>query len=210
MVRKIIIETQFLPPISVMSHLLMYDQVILEGHETYQKRSYRNRLHVVDAQGKKSISIPLVKGKHEQQSIRQVDISYDTSWDISFLRLIKAAYGSAPYFDYYYDDIVEIIGKKHTSLWDLNYDMLLMVIEWLGVNLVLSTSDAYKTDYEGSDIDDARGIFLPTNPASTHLSYDQVFMERHGFVSDLSILDLLLCCGPEAPLYLSNTGEKHG
>jgi hypothetical protein len=32
--------------------------------------------------------------------------------------------------------------------------------------------------------------------------YQQVFAERHGFVPNLSILDLLLCEGPMAGAYL--------
>jgi len=160
--RKVIIELQVLPPISVMSLLMKHDTIILEGYETYQKRSYRNRLHIVDAQGKQVVSIPLVKGKHEQQSIRDVQISYDTAWDVSFIRLIKAAYGSAPYFEYYYDDIVSIIKKKHTLLWDLNRQL------------------------------------------NTPATYDQVFLDRHGFIADVSILDMLMCCGPETPLHLMN------
>ena len=34
--------------------------------------------------------------------------------------------------------------------------------------------------------------------------YDQVFMEKHGFIANLSILDLLFNLGPESTDYLYN------
>ena len=34
--------------------------------------------------------------------------------------------------------------------------------------------------------------------------YDQVFMEKHGFIANLSILDLLFNLGPESADYLHN------
>jgi len=202
--RKVIIELQVLPPISVMSLLMKHDTIILEGYETYQKRSYRNRLHIVDAQGKQVVSIPLVKGKHEQQSIRDVQISYDTAWDVSFIRLIKAAYGSAPYFEYYYDDIVSIIKKKHTLLWDLNLDLLKYILKSIGSTPEIRTSDEFIRNYDDDTIRDARGTFTPSRQLNTPATYDQVFLDRHGFIADVSILDMLMCCGPETPLHLMN------
>jgi hypothetical protein len=34
--------------------------------------------------------------------------------------------------------------------------------------------------------------------------YDQVFMEKHGFISNLSILDILFNLGPESTDYLTS------
>lgn len=186
-----------------MSHLLRYDHITFEGHETYQKRSYRNRIHIADAQGKRSVSIPLVKGKHEQLSIREVNISYDTSWDKGLKRLLKASYGSAPYFDYYYDELVSIIDKRHQLLWNLNYDMLQFIMTHLGFSSEISISPRYTRDYDDTEIQDLRAQFSPTRSVDIQQVYDQVFLDRHGFISDLSSLDLLMCCGPESAIYLA-------
>ena len=207
MARKVIIELQVLPPISTMSLLTRSDTIILEGHETYQKRSYRNRILIADAQGKRVISIPLVKGKHEQQSIREVKISYDTAWDTSLTKLIKAAYGSAPYFEYYYDDIVDIIQKGHTYLWELSYDLLEYVLKCIGCGTEMIISGQFLRDYD-DDFYDARGHFLPTREVHLTPTYDQVFMERHGFIGDLSILDMLMCCGPETSIRISDLEDQ--
>jgi len=207
MAPKVIIELQILPPISVMSVLMKSDMIILEAHETYQKRSYRNRIHIADAQGKRVVSVPLVKGKHEQQSIRDVQISYDTAWDTSLIRLIKAAYGSAPYFEYYYDDLVKIILKKHVYLWDLSYDLLKFVIKSIGSTTEIKVSNKYARGYD-DEVYEARGHFRPSRQVHLNTTYDQVFIGRHGFIGDLSILDMLMCCGPETLIHLSNLGVQ--
>ena len=38
--------------------------------------------------------------------------------------------------------------------------------------------------------------------------YDQVFMEKHGFIPDLSIIDLLFNLGPESSDYLHNLDAR--
>ena len=39
--------------------------------------------------------------------------------------------------------------------------------------------------------------------------YDQVFMEKHGFIANLSILDLIFNLGPESAEYLKNINLQY-
>jgi len=208
MVNRVIIETHCLPPLHVIGIIMQNDEVIIEGHEHYQKRSYRNRIHLVDAQGPKSFSIPLKSGKNEQQTIQEVLLSYDTSWDVSLSRLIKTAYGSAPFFDFYYQELHDIIMEKHRYLWQLNHALLNYVCSIIGHSGPISNSSSYQKTYNES-ITDLRGKISPMDKWTSDLRYDQVFMDRHGFIEDLSILDMLMCCGPETPLYLQQAVFKN-
>jgi hypothetical protein len=56
-----------------------------------------------------------------------------------------------------------------------------------------------------SDIKDFRNQLLPGINYITGMTYAQVFEDKHGFIDNCSILDLLMCTGPEAAiLFQSN------
>ena len=73
----------------------------------------------------------------------------------------------------------------------------------LGLDIKYSFTETFsKTIAE--DTDDFRGFFMPNieTEAYKRQEYIQVFSSRNGFFSNLSILDLLFCEGPNAVSYL--------
>ena len=68
--RTVLSELHFLPCIGVFQHYAHADVIQLEAQENYQKGSYRNRCHILGANGLQRLSIPLVKGKNNQQNIQ--------------------------------------------------------------------------------------------------------------------------------------------
>ena len=136
--------------------------------------------------------------------IRKVEISYDTDWPRVMLGSINAAYGSAPFFDIYFTQLKDMIKDKTTLLFDYN----LRILEYFLDTLRLSPSIGFTSDYikeHDDDVDDLRDSIRLKPPGSTGLSYAQVFEDRYGFIDDCSILDLLMCMGPEASLLLRKT-----
>ena len=75
--KSAIIELQYFPSISFFAILLQFDQILIEQHDNYQKRTYRNRCHIASANGLLRLSVPLEKGKNNQQTIRDVKIAND-------------------------------------------------------------------------------------------------------------------------------------
>ena len=197
----LLLETMTLPPIPVMAAIVRYSDVWIEARENYQKRSFRNRFYVSGPQGRKLITVPLKKGKNQQVPIRDVLISYDDNWPIQMLRHLKASYGSAPYFNYYYPDIATILSKRiWTTLFEFNHTLLEWVISSLNCQINLSFTENYESNYR-NDVIDLRNQFMPTNEFfesyKSSERYQQVFENTTGFQANLSILDMLMCCGPE-------------
>jgi len=186
-----------------MCKFLLYDEVIIERHENYQKRSYRNRCHVIGSHGVERLSIPLQSGKHEQQPITQVRISYDRPWYASHWNTIKSAYGRAPYFEHYADELKEILYAKQEFLFDLNTSML----NWLIISIGLKKNEC-STLYEKIALDsiDLRNlIHFKSDDIDVNfrpMSYHQVFDDRQGFKPNLSVIDALFALGPETKGYL--------
>ncbi|MEY4904324.1 MAG: hypothetical protein RLZZ292_2139, partial [Bacteroidota bacterium] len=109
---------------------------------------------------------------------------------------IRSAYGRAPYFEYYSDFFEPIFQKKHTYLFELNKELFLLLIKLLKIKTPIAFSETYiKKDALPHSIVDGRNQSFSTETLSP---YSQLFEDRHGFLPNLSVLDLLFCCGPEA------------
>lgn len=206
----LLIEAHYLPSIQFFSKLTHFPTLLLEAHENYQKGSYRNRCHIVGANGLMRLSIPLRKGKNEQLPIQKTLISHDEPWIAQHWQSIRSAYGNAPFFPYYQDELEAVFQQGPTHLFDWNKNIIQLLIELLQLDVaVLSTDRFSKTVAE--EIVDLRGHIHPkshrqqADPGFQAVPYPQLFEERHGFLPNLSILDLLFCAGPQASLYLEES-----
>lgn len=194
-----LIETQYLPCIAFFSAMVEFD-LHLEMHENYQKRSLRNKCFLASSQGSIQLSVPLKAGKHQQAPIIDVLISYEENWQQLHVRTIESCYRSAPFFEYYFDEWKALLSETHTHLATLNARCIDLIIKQLSLNTTYKLSK----DFKRSDVqNDLRDLFSPRNFTKFQVSqYAQVFGAKYSFISNLSILDLIFCCGPEGSMYL--------
>ncbi len=207
--KSAILELHYLPCIQYFTKICYHPTIWLEQQEHYSKRSYRNRCHIATPNGILRLSIPLEKGKNQQMPIRDVRISYDESWQKDHLKSIYTAYGNAPFFKDYIEELMPFYRKKYIYLFDFN----LILLEWL-INLYqIETTIKLTTKYSKKieEMVDYRNFILPQSEQSMAdcnflpITYAQVFEERNGFIPNLSILDLLFCTGPQAILILESS-----
>ena len=153
-------ELHFLPCVGVFQHYAQAETIVLEAHENYQKGSYRNRCHILGANGLQRLSLPLAKGKNNQLNIREVQLSHEQDWPRQHWQSIRSAYGNAPFFFYYADQIEASIRHETSSLWDYNYGLLQTIFQLLQWDKKLASSSAYlpkQADQPG----DIRALFSP-------------------------------------------------
>ncbi len=202
-----LLELHYLPCIQYFTKFYLHSRVWIEQHEHYQKGSYRNRAHIASANGLLRLSIPLVKGKHQQQNIREVRIAYDEPWPTQHWQSIRSAYGNAPFFEYYSEHLQPIFHKRPTFLFDFNLELLQTLLGLLSIDCPVTLSTEYYKNIP-DDWKDYRNLISPKNeqspadPFFKGVKYVQVFEEKHGFLPNLSILDLLFCVGPGASMLL--------
>jgi hypothetical protein len=205
--KKILIELQYLPPVQYFSKFALHEAVRIEQYEHYQKRSYRNRSHMAGPNGVLRLSIPLCSGKNEQQPIREVLIAGQEAWQRRHWQSIRTAYGNAPFFEFYADALQPFYERPYKFLFDFNRDLLYLLLDILDLPGRLEWTGAFdQTPPE--DTLDFRDAIRPQkkeskpDPYFHPVRYQQVFEEKNGFLANLSILDLLFCSGPQAPLIL--------
>ena len=80
-----------------------------------------------------------------------------------------------------------------------------MINNLIPLNLKLQTSNSFQEITDATCLDLRNKIQLKTD--TPYPAYYQVFSGNTGFISNLSILDLLLHQGPEAIYYLQQIGK---
>ncbi len=194
----IILSTAYLAPIQYYSKLLKYDKVFIEMHENFIKQTYRNRCKIYGANGELSLSIPVKKTTNKVQ-IKDLMIDYDTNWQKLHWKSIESAYRSSPYFEYYADDLKPFYEKKYKFLFDFNSKIQQVMLEHLDVIVNIKKTESYIKIPNKTQVD-FRNRINPKkqdpDPDFNSISYTQVFHEKHGFIPNLSIIDLLFNEGP--------------
>ncbi|MBR2063123.1 MAG: WbqC family protein [Bacteroidales bacterium] len=185
--------------------------VYIEACENYQKQSYRNRCRFYAADGMQALSFPIVhEGGTHKRPISEIKVDYSTPWLQQHERAILSAYRTSAYFEYYQDELFEILESRPERLIDLNMALLHFFIAKTGIAVDLRTTSDYSRDgmIDGAVCEDLREVIHPKR-SNTILSdmglekpYFQVFSGKYGFKSDLSIMDLLFNEGPDSILYL--------
>ena len=183
-----VIVPEYWPPISHVAQLYKCDEVQLQVGGTYQKQSFLNRCSITGVHGELTLSVPLIGGREQKTLFQKVQIDNQQRWATQQLRTLRSCYGKAPFFDYYFPGIQEILTQPNPQLAILNEKILEQIIAWLKWKGKLIKSEDFSKPMYGSS------IMLK--------EYVQVFADRQPFKPDLSILDLLFCTGPAAVSYL--------
>ena len=191
----------YFAPISQYSEIINTDEVIFEVHDNFQKQSYRNRCYIFNTNGKQLLNIPV---KHPNSSSRKQTkdtlIENATNWQDQHFKSLKTAYRNSPFFEFYVDDLAHIFEKKYTYLQDINIDTFLFVSEALQISSNFKKTSSYTEVLESNDFRNLAAI--KTQPKNLVEPYIQMFDNKHGFLPNLSILDLLFMEGPNAVSFL--------
>ena len=195
-------EIQYNPPISYFWHVIRSERIVVEAHEHYVKQSYRNRCHVLTAQGEQALSVPILRGNSKDKTlITEIEIDYSQKWFNVHWRTIQAAYGRAPYFEFYSDYIKEVYERRPKFLFQLNIDLLRLYLKLLKLNKPLNFTENYQLNAPETMLDLRNRIHPKIYPDNLHVKpYTQVFGKQ--FVLELSIIDLLFTQGPASISYL--------
>ncbi|MDA9340035.1 WbqC family protein [Polaribacter sp.] len=188
-------------PISQYSEIINTDEVLFEVHDNFQKQSFRNRCYIFNTNGKQLLNIPV---KHPNSSSRKQTkdtlVENVTHWQDQHFKSLKTAYRNSPFFEFYVDDLAHIFEKKYTYLQDINIDTFLFVSEALQISSNFKKTSSYTKVLESNDFRNLAAI--KTQPKNLVKPYIQMFDDKHGFLPNLSILDLLFMEGPNAISFL--------
>ncbi|MEQ1799553.1 MAG: WbqC family protein [Lacibacter sp.] len=188
------IDLQYFGDIKFISTLIKSTNAFFLPDVRYEKSLHLNRTCLIGANGPLLLTVPLIGGRDKKQKLKDVQISYVDPWQKIQWRGIDSSYRKAPWFEDYAPELKELFQLKEKYLLDLNLKTMEWVMKRLKVNVdILADSAIFKKEAPENSGEETGFQYLP---------YQQVFMEKHGFKPNISILDLLLCQGPSAKKYL--------
>ena len=193
----------YLPPVGYFSLLKQVaPDFLIEKHEHLAKQTYRNRASIYSPNGKLDLTVPLVKGSKTHTKMKDVRISYDFNWQRLHWLSLETCYRSSAYFEYYEDELSGFYNNRFDFLFDYNFELLGWLSKKLKLDMAFETTSAYEDNIApGLDF---RGMMNPKKNEDivNNKPYYQVFEDRHQFLPNLSVVDLLFNQGPQAKLYL--------
>lgn len=210
-------STAYFPPLEYFAAIIKCDKVFLEAYEIFQKQSYRTRCHIYSADGLFVLNIPVCRDSAAGEKpshkipITKIAIDYSEPWVQQHKRALIAAYGNSPFFEYYCDEIFEVLDSFPVSLFELNLSLLKLIIGFIGnikCDLFMTTSYVKNADIEANVIDFRDSIHPKSKEKSIiyrqimEKPYFQVFSQKQGFIPNLSIVDLLFNEGPNSISFL--------
>lgn len=194
-----------------MATALNFDDVIIEIHETYPKQTYRNRCKIATSAGALNLTIPVNRINGNHTKTYEIQIDYSQNWQLLHWRTIVTAYSKSPYFLFYRDYFEPLFSLKNDTLLEFNARVLTATIKALqSIDLQICNTIKYRV---GDDFLDLRNEFHPKDKTNKSLTFElpryiQTFEENHGFIPDLSILDLIFNLGPQALPYLQKVEKS--
>ena len=186
-----IFPTAYLPSIHYISLFLKTEQPKIELFETYQKQSCRTRCKVMTANGVQTLTVPVVKVNGNHTLTKDIEIDYKESWQQIHLRCLESAYRKSAYFDYYFPYFEKIYRERFKTLVEMNDYCLKVILKLLKVK----KEYLYTEDFEKITDDNDYRVSLSKEKDIEIKPYYQVFADRHGFISNLSVIDLLFSEG---------------
>ncbi len=193
--------------------------VLLDDVQFPRGKSWMNRNRLKDEDGTVWSTVPVWKTGRGLQSIRDVEICNEREWRRKHLRSIQQNYANAPYFDEYFTAIESIYGQDHALLADFNIDLIRYFWKALSMDAELLRQSDLGIEGGGAEL----LITICKRMGTDHLLIypatekylDIAEMNRHGieirtirfpppvypqlwgsFIYNLSIVDMLLNCGP--------------
>jgi hypothetical protein len=212
-----ILQPGYLPWLGFFDQMLRADVFVLLEDVQYTVRDWRNRNRIKTANGILWLTVPVRAKGVRTRPIKDVEIDNEQNWQRAHFKSLKTFYRKAEYFDEIISSVSDMYHKKYRFLIDIDMDFILKVQEYLSIpsKLIFSSSlnsaatkdekllsvckslDATHylsgtaaQNYLREEIFTDEGIIVEWQDFC-HPFYDQLWLEKQGFVSHLSIIDLL-------------------
>ena len=197
-----LLSTTYFGPVQWYQKLYRSEAVEIEQWESFQKQTYRNRCLIATTNGVQALTVPIERGT--SPLIKDIRISDHGNWRHLHWNALQSAYGESPFFDYYQDGIRPFFENRWTFLLDFNEEIREKMCELVDIQPEVGYTKAYAN--HGDSPHDLREGIRPKHPEPdadfVPKAYYQVYQQKHGFLANLSILDLLFNMGPESIFYL--------
>lgn len=168
-----------------------------------KRRKEIHRHTIADVNGPLTLTLPIVKPHGIPHATwRDVKVSDHGQWWHVHKVSLESAYGRTPFFEFYIDRFLPFISRetvdRYPSVIALNEAIAQVITELLLLDRLdnLDNLDHFDNLASLESVESVEAGDRGYHP------YWQPRRDRFGFLRGLSILDLIFCLGPEAPLWI--------
>ena len=199
----ILVHPTYFPSIVQMVAISQSKQVVFEIHDNYQKQTYRNRCYIAHTNGKLLLNVPIKHSKDgSRQKMGDVVAEQAFPWQKEHWKSITNAYRSSPFFEFYEDELAPLFQKPIYQILTHNLHIFGVLADLIQLEVPISKTASYEV---APKIKDLRHLAVAKSKATYPLQpYTQVLESQHGWLPNLSVLDLLFNEGPNTLSYLES------
>ena len=225
-------QPQYLPWLGYFDKMRRADVFCFLDNVQYKKNDWQNRNRVKTAQGWQWLTVPVLY--RYPQKINEVTVNNTVKWKNKHFQTLLTNYSRAPFFKRYIDLFEQIYANDWEFLCELNICLIERLREVLNLDL---QSTVRASDFDLSEdatdrlIDICKALKADTYLSGPdgpqymnmerfkqegiqvvvqnfeHPAYSQVF---NGFLSHLSVVDLLFNCGPASLTKIKASNSQAG
>ncbi len=212
-------QPQYLPWLGYLDKLDSADVFILLDTVQFKKHEWQNRNRIRTKDGWQWLTVPIIDRFPER--IDRVEINDGVTWARKHGQALRLHYGRAPFWEAVGPALLGILERPWARLRDLNVAMLALLCEQLGTatRCVLASTLTAREEPTDRLIDLCHAVggteYLSGRGGPEYMDVDRFIRAglavsvqdyRHPaypqqytpFDSDLSVVDLLLNCGPSS------------
>jgi len=214
-------QPNYLPWLGYFDKVDHADVFVFLDHVQFVRNDFQHRNRIKTATGPTWISVPCVHGG-KRESLLEQRIAYETDWTAEHWRLLKTCYASAPFSAVLFECLAPLYRARFETIAELNISLVMALADALGFKCrwqrssCLDLPKLHKSEllaticsrlggseylsglgaqsYLDFEAFDRVGVFVKWQSFS-HPKYEQCWMNQ-GFVSNLSVVDLLANAGP--------------
>jgi len=225
-----VVQSSYIPWKGYFDLIAAVDEFILLDDVQYTAQNWRNRNRIKTPHGVIWLTVP-VKHVWLKQHIKDVRID-GSYWARKHWKSLNANYARTPYFDLYAPWLESLyLEHSYTMLSDMNRAFIISICDKLGIHTPIRCSTEFDLPYEPN----ARlialcehtqaDVYVSGPAAREYLDVDRFksqqksvrwfdysgypcYSQKWGdFDHNVSILDLLFNCGPDAPDFMKNVRD---
>lgn len=198
---KVLLHPSYFPSTANFVAIAHADEVVWEIQDNFTKQTYRNRCYIYGSNGKLSLNVPVVHSQKNRQNYQDVKIFNEDNWQAIHWKSLLSAYSTSPFFEFYRDELQPLFETEFDYLMELNIKSFEAICDCLQLEIKISKTEIFQKSYASTD--DYRFLINAKKEYKQNFEpYVQVFVDKHGFFPNLSILDLLFNEGPNSSNYL--------
>ncbi len=227
-----ILQPGYLPWLGFFDLMYKADCFVIFDDVQYTIRDWRNRNRIKTPDGVLTLTVPVNSRGVRNKLIKDVEIDNTIQWQKKHLKSLSGFYKKSNHFEEIAEIVETVLNRKYTFLIDLDMAFIFKVREFLDLDTMIIFSSEIPSTGRRDDklLSICKSLnattYLSGNAAKNYLResifhseninvqwhdynhpyYNQLWLEKHGFISHLSIVDLLFNHGRDSRDIL--TGKK--